>query len=523
MTHRTRAQTRLTVFAAAAVVCAAAYAADPPARPAGPQQEQRRRAPAAEAAPEAEPDVDLFGRKIKDRGSSPAGRSRVPPPRDVARQTAAPVAVGKPLERVGEIMRWLALEQFGDGSWSDTARLSLDAHVRGLPRPGRVGSEAYQGSIADTALIGLALARAGVRPGGGEHGRAVGRAAELLYRLVMNGGRPRLRFGKQLPPIVVRVGPDVQHSLALLFFLELRKPGDRGAVGDVRYDAAAVKLIEHIEVTQQPDGSWHVPREGAANAPLLGHALAVWALEAAVREGFEVGPKVIARAGQYAMTEAAERREWKVNGDWKTDPRHRLRGTDGAAPGDDPVNFEFYLMAARLSVLHQADLTNRWVIRREQQRLDAEGAGAPSQRLRDLARAAKTTRAALEAGRDVMRRTWTKLHKLDKHPGPGPVLFSGEDFLATLLTVDAMAERKDVEQWYPPVVQRIMHFHYIDGGVQTDGHLASPEFARPDRPWMTAATLMMLVADTPYRRVFLGLDRRRPPTSAEMGRRIWGR
>lgn len=378
----------------------------------------------------------------------------------------------KPPARVEEMCRWLSREQQSTGAWTYRLRLVLEYQIHeqsDIPLDYQEKSEdLWPGEPFDTGMAGLALLRAGHRPGSGKFGETVRRAAEYLYREVQSSPETTCGISSKPTAFSARIGPHCDAFLALHFFVELQ------AAGGPRYELAIQRLLTKIVHSQHPDGSWDDEQSGGSNAPLLGHALAVRALEAASRAGEKVPAEVLAKAGQYAMSVEAEKREWKRNGKWKKDPRAprpqwlRQGGTDD----DDPINFTIYVMAARLSVLYETDRSNRLVFEREAARLGAaEARGtrptpAELNHLRALREATKATSAALEQGRDTMRKTWTKVNERDIAPSPGPILFTGEDFLASLLVVDAMGECKDVEHWFLPVAQRLMYFQDIDGGLR---------------------------------------------------------
>ena len=399
----------------------------------------------------------------------PDGLLRPAPSRHPPHRPAEPRTPEKPLERVEELLEWLDREQQKDGGWTFKTRLTLAQHVhREVPAGLDVGvraAAAGRPTVPDTAIAGLALMRAGNTTTRGTRRDHVRAAAEYLYRQVMFSDASTLSVKPSPTPFTARIGTEVDSFLALLFFAELRDP----AAVDQRYDAAARKLIDKIQKNQRPDGSWGNDQNRASNAPLLGHALGVWALETASRKGFKVDGSVIVRAGQYALGPVAEKRDRKASGKWKKDGRApRPDWLVRVGVDDEPVNFEWYSDTARLSVLYQADKSNRWVIEREIERLEGAGASAHLHRLRQ---SAEPTRRLLEAARAAARQGWIKLHDRDLHPCPGPLLFTGEDFLASLLTVDSMAECKDVEQWFPPVVQRLAVFQDVDGGLRTNQHL----------------------------------------------------
>ena len=436
----------------------------------------------------------------------------------------------EPLPRIGEMLEWLAREQQIDGGWSYRLRLPLELHIHeARPRPSQ--SKNWHSKIPDTAMAGLALLRAGNTPEQGEYRKHVGKAADYLYEATKQSHPTSLDLAPSPTPFTARIGGHADTFLALLFFAELRGPRYGSHHG---YDAAIRKLVEKVEKNQNADGSWGALEP--LHAPVLGHALGVWALETAARHGVEVKPEVIRLAEQYAMSEAAEKNEWKANHRWKRDERSlKPKWMQNVQVDDDePVNVERYLMAARLSVLYQADKTNQWQMSREVERLKAQGSQPTPQQLADLkaqVEAAKKTRETLERARDAMRKSWTTVHDRDVNASPGPVLFTAEDFLSSLLIVDAMASAADVQRWYPPTVRRVVQFQDMDGGLKTDQHVdCVPGCVTPvvcctcksrrgmdkqfcptlkawcskDRTFITAAGVSMLLADTPYRPGFMG-------------------
>ena len=458
-----------------------------------------------------------------------------------ASEAAGRLPVRETPSRVEEMLRWLAREQYRDGGWTYRVRLTLRYHLHNQPPSAdyaKNSERVWPSNVADTATAGMSLIRAGYRPGLGRYGPNVQRAAEYLYRAVMSSAPETLAIAPQTTAFTARVGPHVDTFLALLFFAELRR-----AMADdpeFRYGPAMRKLINKIERNQRKDGSWDDEDVGAGHAPLLGHALGVWALESATRSGARIDANVVHRAAKYAMSKEAEQREWKRNGKWK----FRKIGKrpkwlfNAGVDDDDPVNHELYVMAARLSVLDQTDRTNRWRIEQETARLEAKRGGPTKrevERLRSFATSAKGTQRTLAEARAFIRKTWTRVHKNDVSPSPAPVLFTAEDFLSCLLIVNAMGNQPDVEQWYLHVVQRLMHFQDMDGGIRTNQHImcahpridgdcqppwpSFPELPVPmqfciwhrfwgsrDRTFITSASLMILAAETPYRNAVLGLD-----------------
>ncbi|MDB5296143.1 MAG: hypothetical protein JWO31_2126 [Phycisphaerales bacterium] len=434
----------------------------------------------------------------------------------------------EPPAAVGDLMEWLTVEQLEDGGWNNRLTRSLPDHLhaRTKPKPGT----SY---VADTAVAALALLRTGNTPSRGTYRVEAKRAADYLYAAAGRSG-PGLYTANPAggeTPFSARVGPQIATSLTLLYFAELRDP----VSGIKPYDGEVEHLVRKLEQNQRPDGGW-----GTANhAPLLGHAVSVWALESAVRHGMTVDPAVLLKAELYAMSELAERDDHAANGKWKAgkaDPRPEWLKREGVLD-DEPVDSDGYVMAARLSVLYQADRTNRWAIDREWDRLKAKKAAgqaatdAQLEALKAMLLKAKTTKVTLDKGRDDIRASWAKVHKLDLDPSPAPVLFTAEDFLADLLVVDAMADAPDVAKWFLPMARRLISLQDADGGLRTDQHilcsprcprhglkrmpLQAPVFDDPqmcmwqrawcsrDRTFITAVGLSMLAADSPYRATVL--------------------
>ncbi len=462
-------------------------------------------------------------------------------------------AKGEPLARLAELLNWLAVEQHPNGGWAHKGVMPLRYHLH-EERPPAKRPKLPPHNAFDTGMAALALVRGGNTLERGAHAKDLLEAAEYLYGAVMSSpdGRVGIESEERATPFTDRIGPHADAFAAMIFFAELRtrsRDADGGlAPSWVRYEQATEKLIHKITTGLHADGSWG---DGAAHAPLLGHALGVWALEAASREGMAVDPKLVTRAGQYAMSKEAEQREFKTNGRWKKSTRQgrKRRMRNELLDDDEPVMHETYLMAARLNVLYQADRTNRQMLAAATARAKAGGASAA--RLADLTamtRAANATREALSKARDAIRRSWSKAHPRDVHPSPAPMLFTGEDFLASLLTVDAMAAAGDVEQWFTPVVQKLMTLQDPDGGLRIQEPItcgsgrcpckeAGPDLAnvlrgdrRPlrapkidefafepqncpaqkswcsrDRVFITSAGVAILLADTPYRPAFVGL------------------
>ena len=491
-------------------------------------------------------------------GSSPVPAAAA----DDVRRPAPALRKRQPPERIKDLTHFLAARQEPDGGWLHRVTIPVD-DVRRRPRKEAPPFQRVP-SVPDTAAAGLALMRAGNTTRSGAHRENVHAAAEFLYRAVAASDPKTLTVEKTPTALSARIGHYADSALALLFFAELRDP----VAPDVRYDGVMVKLVDKLQKNQKPDGSWGGDVDGASHAPLLGHALALWALETAYRNGVDgLDPAVLAKAGQYALSDAAVRADERANGKWKQDGRAAKPDwlVRAGVDDDEPINHEVYRNAARLCVLAQTERSNRHVLQRELRI-------ASPKRAAQLRQSAARTREALDAAAETIRGGWIKIHERDLHPSPAPLFFTGEDFLATLMVVDAMAGRRDVVGWFPPVVRRLMYFQDPESGaMRTDkpvlcevlskdvrcgceeqplfpdntndlermdrkGPRMGLELPAPDtlgagastvrgggnpgcpaqRSWtsrdntfITAAAVMTLLADTPYRPAFLGEDQAR--------------
>ncbi|CAA9404518.1 MAG: hypothetical protein AVDCRST_MAG64-1923, partial [uncultured Phycisphaerae bacterium] len=130
----------------------------------------------------------------------------------------------RPLSRVGELLEWLHREQQADGGWSHRGRLPLPAHVHARPE----ATQTRDSVVPDTAMAGLAMARAGNTVRRGDYNADVRRAADFLYRKVLGSGAGPAVEPLPTPP-GVRIGPHADSFFALLFFLEVAGPGEAGA------------------------------------------------------------------------------------------------------------------------------------------------------------------------------------------------------------------------------------------------------------------------------------------------------
>lgn len=335
---------------------------------------------------------------------------------------------GEPLERVDEMLRWIETQRMPDGGWHSKNRFGLDGGLRldwdiaGIP----------EGDVASTALVGVTLLRTRDAKDRTPYHKTLVQAIDYVKAAVAASPSNTADLTGRVTPISARVGTYIDTALALLLLAEAafaRTPTDGGPVG-----AQIEKLIRKLESSQKIQGNWG---EGAHNAPLLGHALAVWGLESASRNGHKVDPGVLALAGKWALGKDAERAEAAAAGKWQTKERGlvpRWLERDGTED-DEPINYELYAAAARLSVLAQADRSNRAL---ETQLLLAARTGGDVARRAEAARsleAVKRTRASLHQAQQAVAATLTK------ERGAAPCLFAAEDFIACLLIADSLPPR----------------------------------------------------------------------------------
>lgn len=429
---------------------------------------------------------------------------------------------GEPLERVDEMLRWIEAQRMPDGGWHSKNRFGLDGglrldwHLAGIP----------DGDVASTALVGVTLLRTRDAKGRTPYHKTLVQAIDYVKAAVAASPSNTADLTGKVTPISARVGTYIDTALALLLLAEAapaRTPTDGGPVG-----AQIEKLIRKLESSQKIHGNWG---EGAHNAPLLGHALAVWGLEAASRKGHKIDPGVLALAGKWALGKDADRVEAAAAGKWQTKERGLVpRWLERTGTEDDePINYELYAAAARLSVLAQADRSNRAL--ETQLLLAARSRGGDPARRAEAARsleAVKTTRTSLQQAQQAVEATLTK------ERGAAPFLFAAEDFIACLLIADSLPGAT-AEEWFPPTVRTLMAWQDFDGGLKTDNHASckmpgkvgdrlegctcerfgpggppGPSVERPfcpdnksfcsqDRVFCTALAVATLLADTPYK------------------------
>ena len=427
--------------------------------------------------------------------------------------------------RLDEMLEWLSREQQpknGGYTWRNHVGFAAGPVQFRDPNVGPP-------DVTDTAMVALAMLRTDNTPDRGPRKAVVRDAADFVAKAVEASDPYALELTPLRTPLTARIGHHADTFFALWLLAELRAPQSPAGI-----DPLVSKLIEKIERNIKPDGSWGDDDKPALNSPLLGHAVGVRALETASRKGFKVNPEVLAAAGAYALTDKALKLDAAQSGKWKKRDSGGLRPTwqfNSTVDDLEPINEAFYVSAARLSVLDQADRSNAVQEKRIHQRLRQPASNAELQQLAASLKSIAATRQTLARARGQMYAAFGEKKSF------APVIYCADDFLAALLTVDAMGIAM-VEQWFPPTVRALMIYQDVDGGLKYQEHIACEitgarchnrawgpclcqtpcmtalgmpselcpsqrSFCARDRVFCTAAGMAILVADTPYRQGFL--------------------
>ncbi|CAA9392665.1 MAG: hypothetical protein AVDCRST_MAG64-1264 [uncultured Phycisphaerae bacterium] len=364
---------------------------------------------------------------------------------------------GEALERVDEMIHWIEGQSMPRGGWHSEPRFGLN---RGLRFDWWLKRYVPDADVSTTALVGVTLLRTRDRLGRTPYNEALADAVEYVAAAVDASPGSALDLDAHHTPISARVGSYIDTALALLLLAEATEP--RTSTNGGPMGPRIEKLIKKFELNQKPQGYWG---DGAYNSPLLGHALAVWALEAASRKGHKVDPGVLALAGRWALSKEAQRADAAAAGKWQTKGRglvpewlERIGADD-----EDPINHGMYTAVARLSVLAQADRSNRQMEARLL--LAFRSADGPARRA-EAARALKairTTRATLGAAQQTIAESLTP------ERGAAPLTFAAEDFVACLLIADSLPPAT-AGRWFPATVKTLMRWQDMDSGLKTDIH-----------------------------------------------------
>jgi hypothetical protein len=191
---------------------------------------------------------------------------------------------------------WLVSVQGDDGGWGQ------DGGHKGDARDG-VSMESQGNDVANTALVGLALVRAGAKPTDATpEGRALRRAVEFVLSHVERAPDAGLaitdRTGTQIQR---KLGANVDTFLASMLLTQVD-----GRVGDgalpARVREGMKKCVAKIERHQQADGSWN---DGAGWAPVIATSLASNGLAQAKARGVPVSDTALERVSEYTKGKVA--------------------------------------------------------------------------------------------------------------------------------------------------------------------------------------------------------------------------
>jgi hypothetical protein len=198
---------------------------------------------------------------------------------------------GVPLDAVTRKgIEWLVSVQGDDGGFGQ------DGGHKGDARDG-VSLESQGNDVANTAMVGLALVRAGVLPTDDtREGRTLRRAVEYVVREVEASPEAGLA-------VTARSGTQIQRKLGRYvdtFLGSMLLTQVDGRVGDgalpARVRDALKKTVAKIERHQQADGSWN---DGGGWAPVLATSFASNSLAQAKGAGIRVNEESLRKVEDY--------------------------------------------------------------------------------------------------------------------------------------------------------------------------------------------------------------------------------
>lgn len=208
---------------------------------------------------------------------------------------------GVPLDAVSRRgLDWLVSVQGDDGGWGQ------DGGHRGDARDG-VATESQGNDVANTALVGLALVRAGVRPtDASPEGRALRRGVEFVLGHVERAPEAGLAITDRTGTQVQRkLGAHVDTFLASMLLTQVDGRAGDGAL-PARVRAGLRRCVAKIERHQQADGSWN---DGAGWAPVLATSLASNSLFQAKERGLPVAEAALRRVEEYTKKQVEEAKD----------------------------------------------------------------------------------------------------------------------------------------------------------------------------------------------------------------------
>lgn len=166
-----------------------------------------------------------------------------------------------------------------------------------------VGMESQGYDVANSAMVALALLRAGTSPTNGIYTDALLSTVNFILNHIEKAPQEGLSItdinGTQIQR---KLGPYVDIFLSAMLLSELngRMPDEQG---EARVKKALEKCVAKIEANQQADGSWN---QGGW-APVISTSLASRSLDAARKRGIDVDGEVMDNADGYARDQFDEK------------------------------------------------------------------------------------------------------------------------------------------------------------------------------------------------------------------------
>ncbi|HEY3226541.1 MAG TPA: hypothetical protein VGK61_06075 [Planctomycetota bacterium] len=212
-----------------------------------------------------------------------------------------------PLEdAVQKGLKWLVSVQGSDGGWGQDGGVS-EVVRKDIPL------ESQGNDVANTAMVCLALMRAGNTPSQGPYREALDRGIRFILANVEESPADGLPVTKRTGTQIQRkLGPNIDTFLANLVLAEAD-----GRVADAeagrRVHQALEKCVAKIQKNQGKDGSWN---QGGGWAPVIGTSLASRGLFRAQAKGAGVQQENLDRARENALAKVdVERGEFKRDAD----------------------------------------------------------------------------------------------------------------------------------------------------------------------------------------------------------------
>lgn len=186
-------------------------------------------------------------------------------------------------------LKWLVSVQGADGGWGQ------DGGKDGASREG-VALESQGNDVANTALVCLALMRAGHTPREGEYRDALVKGIGFILAHVEEAKAEGLEVTKrQGTQIQRKLGPYIDTFLGTLVLSEV--DGQMAdAAGQKRVRAALDKCVAKVEKHQMKDGSWNY---GGGWAPVIGTSIAARGLYNAQSKGVQVNGDNLLRVDEW--------------------------------------------------------------------------------------------------------------------------------------------------------------------------------------------------------------------------------